>query len=70
MYQVVVTNEGNIKNNNVQFTDPLSNDVTFVADSVQIDDEIKTGYNPSTGFALPDLEPAQKTVVKFNVTVN
>lgn len=70
MYQVVVTNEGNIKNTNVQFTDPLSNDVTFVANSVQIDDEIKTGYNPSTGFALPDLEPAQKTVVKFNVTVN
>lgn len=69
-YQVVVTNEGNIKNTEIKFTDPLPSGVTFVEDSVKINDETKTGYNPSTGFSLPDLEPNEKATVKFDVTID
>ena len=69
-YQIDVTNEGNIKNTDIVFTDPLPAGVTFVEDSVKIDEVVKTGYDPRTGFSLPDLEPNEQTVVKFDVTIN
>lgn len=69
-YQIDVTNEGNIKNTDIVFTDPLPAGVTFVADSVKIDEVVKTGYDPRTGFSLPDLEPNEQTVVKFDVTID
>lgn len=69
-YQITVTNEGNIKNTDITLTDPLSSDVTFVQDSVKINEVTKEGYNPSSGFSLPDLNPTEKTVVMFDVSVN
>lgn len=69
-YQIAVINEGNIKNTLITLTDPLSSEVTFVEDSVKIDNVSKTGYNPTTGFSLPDLNANEKTVVTFDVTIN
>jgi len=69
-YQIIVKNEGNIENTDITLTDPLPNQVTFVTDSVTIDDVKMAGYDPRNGIKLKDLSPNSETVVKFEVTVN
>ena len=69
-YQIDVTNAGNIKNTDIIFTDPLPESVTFIEDSVKINEVPKTGYDPRNSFSLPDLEPNEQAVVKFDVTIN
>jgi len=69
-YQITIENTGNITNTDLIFTDPLPSGVTFVADSVKVDDVPKAGADPVAGFALDDLVPSAKFVVTFDVTVN
>ncbi len=69
-YQITVTNEGNVKNTNIVLTDPIPSAVTFQDASVKIDETPQADADPRNGITLSDLNPGDKTVVKFDVTVN
>lgn len=69
VFQSVITNNGSIKNTEVYFYNTMPIGVDFVADSVEIDDVVKVGLNPETGFKLEDLEPGDQIKVKFSVKV-
>jgi len=69
-YQIVIENTGNLVNTNLMFKDPLPAGVQFVAGSVKVDDVEQADADPSAGFALADLNPGDKVVVTFDVTVS
>lgn len=69
-YQDVITNNGNEKNTNLQFVDPIPAGTTFVTGSVKVNDESKPDYNPATGFALSDLDVGQSIKITFDVTID
>lgn len=69
-YKIEIINDGELKNTELFFSDPLPEDVTFVEGSVTINSESQPNLNPSTGFALPDLDANQTITVEFSVTVN
>lgn len=69
-YVVKIKNEGNIRNTNINFVDTIPQGTTFVTDSVKIDNQQMSGYNPETGFALSNLDPKAQTVVSFDVKVD
>lgn len=69
-FQNEIHNEGNYVNTNLVFKDPIPAGTTFIEDSVEIDNEVKAGLNPATGFPLNDLNPGDKIVVKFKVKVD
>ena len=70
IFEHTIRNDGNLAVTNVMFKDPLPADVTFVENSVTIDGETKSGYNPVTGFSVKDLNLNDQVVIKFNVVVN
>lgn len=68
-YNFTISNTGTLNNTELFFTDQIPEGTTFIEDSVVIDGAVKMGYDPSTGFALPDL-PANNTItLSFEVTV-
>lgn len=69
-YIIEIKNEGNVKNTNLIFSDPIPSGVSFIPESVTIDDLPFKDANPNDGFALPDLEANKSMIIKFNVTVN
>lgn len=66
----IVKNEGNIKNTDIMFYDPIPDGTSFVENSVEINGAAKEGLNPATGFALDDLDAGQSHTVTFQVLVN
>lgn len=69
-YTIEIENTGNVIASNVQFTDIVDSNTTFVTGSVTIDGTPETLFDPNTGFALPDINPGEIVVVTFEVTVN
>ena len=68
-YTITITNNGELKNTDLVFTDEIPTGTTFVEDSVVIDGVGKTGFNPANGFSLADLEPQGTTTIQFKVIV-
>ena len=69
-YTSVITNTGSLLKSDLVFTDAIPTGTTFVAGSVKINGTPEPGYNPATGFGLPDLPVGQSVTVEFDVTVN
>lgn len=69
-YTSVITNKGSLPLSNLVFTDPIPVGTSFVAGSVSVNGVPQPSYNPSTGFPLPGLLPAQSATVIFKVQVD
>lgn len=68
-YTIQISNTGTMTNTDLVFTDHIPDGVTLIPNSVTVDDQEKIGYDPDSGFALPDLSPQNSTTVKFKVNV-
>lgn len=68
-FQNTIRNNGDYVNTDLVFKDPIPAGTTFITDSVEINNEIKPGLDPSTGFPLDDLNPGDEIVVRFKVKV-
>ncbi|NMM62655.1 DUF11 domain-containing protein [Clostridium sp. P21] len=68
-YTVVLTNTGNIREDNVIFTDELQADVTFNEGSVKVNGTTHPDYNPNSGFSLGNIESLDHVTIIFTVTV-
>lgn len=68
-FTVTLNNEGNTVAQNILFKDILDSNISFVTDSVYVNNVQKTGYNPSTGFSLDDITGGGTTTVRFQATV-
>lgn len=68
-YTIVVTNRGQLPEQDLLFSDPIPQGVTFVTGSVVIDNVSYPSYNPGVGFALKNLGPSESTTVVFRVRV-
>lgn len=69
-FTITITNDGELVNTNMMFSDPLPTGATFVAGSVKIDDEEKADLNPTTGFALSNLAAGGQIKIEFQVTID
>lgn len=69
-YTVFVKNDGNLPNSDLSFIDPLPSSVTFIENSVKIDNVLKPGLNPIFGFALPKLLEKSEIKLSYEVMVN
>lgn len=69
-YTIKITNNGTFKNTNITFVDEIPQGTTFVENSVTIDGEAKQDLNPSTSFALNDLDVGGTITVEFKVSVD
>lgn len=69
-FTITITNDGELENTNMMFSDPLPTGATFVAGSVKIDDEEKADLNPTTGFALSNLAAGGQIKIEFQVTID
>ena len=69
-FTITITNDGELENTNMMFSDPLPTGATFVAGSVKIDDEVKADLNPTTGFALSNLAAGGQIKIEFQVTID
>lgn len=70
VYTITISNDGELKNTDLYFTDPIPSGTTFVEGSVKVDDIEKTGVNPVDGFDLEDLSPNESIKVEFKVLVD
>ncbi|GFZ30003.1 hypothetical protein CSC2_05290 [Clostridium zeae] len=68
-YTIVVTNTGNVRADNVIFTDNLQSDISFNQGSVKINGTTMPDYNPNAGFTLGNIEPLSQVIVVFTATV-
>ncbi|MGL4772242.1 MAG: DUF7507 domain-containing protein, partial [Clostridium sp.] len=68
-YTVVVNNNGNVRADNIIFTDALQADIAFNAGSVIVNGKSEPDFNPSLGFSLGNIEVLSQTTVIFTVTV-
>lgn len=68
-YTINITNSGTYKNTNLIFTDNIPENTEFVENSVTINSETKTGFNPADSFELPDLEIDGSITITFKVSV-
>lgn len=68
-YTVVVTNKGNVTATNVNFTDVLDPNLSFVAQSVYINTTQYTSYDPNQGFSLPDIVGGGSVTITFSATI-
>lgn len=68
-FQNVITNTGNVKVTNLFFKDELPPKTTFIAGSVKINDVEQPTFDPTTGFALDDLDAAGEIIVAFKVQI-
>lgn len=69
-YIISIKNEGNMENKDLNLKDPLPSSVTFVENSVKINDVVTQDANPINGFALPALPVGGEIKVAFEVTIN
>lgn len=69
-YTINIKNEGNMENKELSLKDPLPSSVTFVENSVRINDVVAPDTNPINGFALPELPVGGEIKVSFEVTIN
>ena len=70
IYTVTVTNEGNVEIKDINFTDNISQDVTFVENSVYVNNVNYPTYSPDVGYSMGNLSPNQSVTTRFKVTVN
>ena len=68
-YTVIVTNTGNVRAENVIFSDDLQSDITFNSGSVKVNGTTHPVYDPTTGFSLGNIETLDHVTVVFTVTV-
>lgn len=68
-YTVVVTNNGNVRADNVIFTDSLQTDVTFNEGSVKVNGTTYPDYDPNLGFSLGNIDPLDHVTVVFTVNI-
>lgn len=69
-FVITITNNGELENTNITFSDPLPTGISFVDGSVKIDDVEKPDLNPTTGFALPNLVAGGQIKVEFKVNID
>lgn len=65
-----VTNEGNVEINDINFTDNIPQGVTFVENSVYVNNVNYPAYSPDVGYSMGNLSPNQSVTTRFKVTVN
>lgn len=68
-YTVIVTNNGNVRADNVIFTDSLQTDVMFNEGSVKVNGTTYPDYNPNLGFSLGNIDPLDYVTVVFTVNI-
>ena len=68
-YTSIITNTGSQTATNLVFTDILQPGLTFVENSVKIDNVTFAGYNPINSFPLQDLNAGQSVRVDFQARV-
>lgn len=68
-YTTKITNTGSLDGKNLIFSDEIPAGTTFVDNSVKINSIGQPGYNPETGFSLPDLAVGESVTVEFDVVV-
>ena len=69
-YTIEIKNVGTIDNKNLIFKDQLPNELSFIPNSVKINNVEKLNANPNTGFALDDLPKNTTTTITFEATVH
>ncbi|MCI8343281.1 MAG: hypothetical protein HFE25_02405 [Clostridia bacterium] len=65
-----VTNEGNVEINDINFTDNIPQGVTFVENSVYVNNVNYPAYSPDVGYSMGNRSPNQSVITRFKVTVN
>ena len=65
-----VTNEGNVEINDINFTDNIPQGVTFVENSVYVNNVNYPAYSHDVGYSMGNLSPNQSVITRFKVTVN
>ncbi len=70
VYTITVTNEGNVEVNDVTFTDNIPQGVTFVENSVYVDNVNYPEYRPDVGYNMGSLSPNQSVTTRFKVKIN
>lgn len=68
-YTIVISNNGTVDIDDVLLTDPLSDDVEFVEDSVEIDGTPEAGEDPTVGIDLGTITAGTSVEVTFEVEV-
>lgn len=68
-YTIKITNEGNLKNTDLVFTDPIPDGTIFVEGSVKIDGADFPTYNPQDGFVLDDLNVGDVRTISFKIMI-
>lgn len=68
-YTIVISNNGAVDIDDVLLTDPLSNNVEFVEDSVEIDGTPEAGEDPTVGIGLETIPTGTSVTVTFEVEV-
>lgn len=68
-YSTAVTNQGIETINNVQFTDPIPANTSFVPNSVTVDGTTRTGANPALGVSIGPISPGTTVTVTFQIQV-
>ncbi len=69
-YTSTIKNTGSLLKSNISFEDNIPTGTSFVENSVLINGADQPGYNPETGFMLPNLNPGESVIVEFDVVVN
>lgn len=69
-YTIQISNSGAITHTDLFFTDNIPQGTEFVTDSVTLNGTAKAGYNPQSGFDLPDISQDETITITFQVSVN
>ncbi|MHC1747974.1 MAG: hypothetical protein AB9856_06220 [Cellulosilyticaceae bacterium] len=69
VYTTTITNTGTVVLTDISFVDNLPTFLQFYPHTVYVNGSNYPNYNPSTGFAIPDLHPGDSTTVVFATTV-
>lgn len=70
IYTISVTNEGNVEIKDINFTDKIPQGVTFVENSVYVNNVNYPTDNPDAGYSMGNLSPNQSVTTRFKVKVN
>lgn len=68
-YTIVINNNGNVRADNVIFTDNLQEDIVFNLGSVKINGVSYPDYNPNIGFNIGNIDTLNSLTIVFTVTV-
>lgn len=67
---VLLTNNSGYTVTNVQFKDNMSAGASFVPGTVYVDNVVQPLYDPTVGFALPDIASGGSTEVRFSIVAD